>query len=251
MDIGLDFNIPQEKDPAKDALLKYTKIVFIGCSRNENKDAHTIPKFMKEHGYEIACVNPFAEENILGAPTYKDIADVPDEYLEIVDVFRPSEEIQKIVDRIIETGKIPKVFWMQDGIRSEYARQRLEPLGVTVIEDSCIMRKYMELFVEKDPLYESILRFARAYAKAQGFVLNPNPEKLDEIISGLTYNQKKYGFRYCPCRPLSGDPKEDEKKICPCFWHRDEIERDGHCHCGLFWDPKRVPVHDEGPQTPR
>jgi len=238
MNVGLSFDVPVERDPKKEALLKYNKIVFIGCSRNENKDAHTVPKFMKEHGYEIACVNPFADQPILESPTYKSIADVPDEFLEIVDVFRPSAEIPKIVDEIIESGKVPRIFWMQDGIRSEYARQKLEPLGVTVIEDSCIMRKYMELFVQKDPVYEAILRFARAYAKAQGFVLNPDPEKLDEIISGLAYNQKKYGFRYCPCRPISGDLEEDRKKICPCFWHREEIKTMGHCHCGLFWDPE-------------
>ncbi len=251
MDIGLSFDVPRERNPKKEVLLKYTKITFIGCSRNENKDAHTVPKFMKEHGYEIACVNPFAEEEILGAPTYKSISDVPDEFLEIVDVFRPSEEIPKIVDQIVESGKIPKVFWMQDRIRSDYARQKLEPLGVTVIEDSCIMRAYMELFTQKDAVYEAILRFARAYARAQGFVLNPDPEKLDEIISGLAYNQKTHGFRYCPCRPLSGDLEEDRKKICPCFWHREEIKTMGHCHCGLFWDPKRVPRHNGGSQAPR
>lgn len=240
MDFDTKFNVAKRMNPEKEILLKYNKIVFIGCSRNENKDAHTIPKSMKEYGYDVICVNPFAEERILGAPTYKEIADVPDEYLEVVCVFRPSEEIPAIVDKIIEIGKVPKVFWMQEGITSKYARERLEPLGVAAVEDSCIMRKYIELLVDEDPVYDAVLRFARQYAKAQGYALNPDPEKLDRVVEGLAHNQKNYGFRYCPCRPLSDNPKEDAKKICPCFWHRDEVKRDGRCHCSLFWDPKKL-----------
>ncbi len=227
-------------DPIREILLKYLRIVFIGCSRNSEKDAHNVPRFMKEHGYEIACVNPTAAERILGAPTYANVCDVPPEFFEIVVIFRPSEEVPKIVEEMLECGRIPKVLWMQEGIKSTYAREKLEPLGVTVVEDKCIMKQYMKLFVQRDELYERILRFARQYARSKGYVLNPDPEKLDEIIAGLAYNQRKYGFRYCPCRPLSGNPKEDAKKICPCYWHEEEIRTLGHCHCGLFWDPRAV-----------
>ena len=240
MDFDTSFDVPKGMNLEKKILLKYSKIVFIECSRDESKDAHAVPKSMKEYGYEVICVNPFAEERILDVPTYKDIAEVPDEYLEIVCAFRPPEEIPAVVDKIIESEKIPGVFWMQEGITSKYAREKLEPLGVTVVEDSCIMRKYVELFVDEDPVYDAVLRFARQYARAQGYTLNPDPEKLDRVIAGLVRNQKKHGFRYCPCRPLSGDPKEDAKKICPCFWHRDEVKRDGRCHCSLFWDPKKA-----------
>ncbi len=226
------------RDEIRDILLKYSYITFVGCSRNPEKDAHNVPKFMKERGYKIACVNPFAD-TILDSPTFKNICEVPDEYLEILVIFRPSREVPAVVDQLLECKKMPKVFWMQDGIRSTYAREKLEPLGVKVIEDKCIMRQYMRLFME-DEVYNNILEFARKYAQMKGYVLNPDPEKLHEIIAALAYNQKTYGFRYCPCRPLSGDPKEDAKKICPCFWHQKEIEEMGHCHCGLFWDPKAI-----------
>ncbi len=238
MAVEITFNVGEKRDPVRDALLRYRRIVFVGCSRHPEKDAHQVPRFMKQQGYEIACVNPNADTPILDAPTFKDIADVPPEFFEILVVFRPSEEVPALVDHLLEVNRIPHVFWMQDGIRSRYAREKLEPMGVLVVEDSCIMRRYMKLFVEKDAVYAQILSFARNYAKAKGYVLNPDPEKLDELISALAYNQKRYGARYCPCRPLSGDPEEDQKKICPCFWHEKEIETMGHCHCGLFWDPK-------------
>ncbi|MEW6593057.1 MAG: ferredoxin-thioredoxin reductase catalytic domain-containing protein [Candidatus Hadarchaeota archaeon] len=72
------------------------------------------------------------------------------------------------------------------------------------------------------------------YAKSQGLALNPDKEVAGAVIKGLLENAKKYGFRYCPCRPLAGDRKADAPKICPCAWHKDEIGKMGHCHCWLF-----------------
>ncbi len=229
----------ENHDPIKEVFLRYSRIVFVGCSRTEGKPSHDIPRLMKEHGFEVACVNPHAE-SILGSPTFGDILEVPEEFLEILVVFRPPEEVPRLVDKILKSGKVPRVFWMQEGIRSPYAREKLEPLGVFVVEDRCIWKAYASLFVERDEVYERILRFARVYARAKGFVLNPDPQKLDEVIAALAFNEKTYGFRYCPCRVITGDFEEDKKKICPCYWHEEEIREMGHCRCGLFWDPKRV-----------
>ena len=64
--------------------------------------------------------------------------------------------------------------------------------------------------------------------------INPDKKVVEEVLVGLTANQKKYGKRYCPCRIVSGNAEEDAKKICPCFWRKEEVERDGHCLCNLF-----------------
>jgi len=72
------------------------------------------------------------------------------------------------------------------------------------------------------------------YAEKNGFKLNPNRKAVEGLVQRLLENEKKYGARYCPCRRITGNPEEDNPKICPCKWHREEIERDGHCHCGLF-----------------
>jgi ferredoxin-thioredoxin reductase catalytic subunit len=72
------------------------------------------------------------------------------------------------------------------------------------------------------------------YAKSQGFRLNPDGRIVEAIIDGLLRNEKKHGVRYCPCRLVSGKKEEDKKNICPCIYHKDEIAKDGHCHCRLF-----------------
>jgi len=81
---------------------------------------------------------------------------------------------------------------------------------------------------------EEIIKKYQKYAKQNGFKLNPNKKVVENIIRGLLANEKKYGFRYCPCRRVTGNPKEDKNKICPCSWHQEEIKKDGHCLCYLF-----------------
>jgi thioredoxin len=85
--------------------------------------------------------------------------------------------------------------------------------------------------------FDELLREMEDYAKKHALKLNPNQKLVETIIKGLLANEKKYSFRYCPCRKVTGNFQEDWRKICPCQWHWDEIEKDGHCHCGLFVKP--------------
>lgn len=72
------------------------------------------------------------------------------------------------------------------------------------------------------------------YAKNNGFQLNSDDKTVERIINGLLKNEEKYGKKYCPCRRVTGVQADDAKKICPCFWHKDEIKNDGHCLCWLY-----------------
>ncbi len=87
---------------------------------------------------------------------------------------------------------------------------------------------------EKPADMEEIIKNYHEYAEKNGFKLNPNREVVERLVKGMLENEKKHGARYCPCRRITGNPEEDKPKICPCQWHREEIERDGHCLCGLF-----------------
>jgi len=89
--------------------------------------------------------------------------------------------------------------------------------------------------MELDKLKAEILKNKIKYARKNNYRLNRDKRILDFLISGLARNKKEKGAEYCPCRPLSGDPEEDKKKICPCFWHKKEIEKQGFCHCRLFF----------------
>jgi len=85
-----------------------------------------------------------------------------------------------------------------------------------------------------DKKVENLIESYRKYAEANGFKLNPDKKVVERLVKGLLENEKKYGAKYCPCRRVTGNKEEDKPKICPCQWHREEIEKDGHCFCGLF-----------------
>ncbi|MBP2146388.1 ferredoxin-thioredoxin reductase catalytic subunit [Methanofollis sp. W23] len=91
----------------------------------------------------------------------------------------------------------------------------------------------------QEELEEQILAWAKEYAQKNGWNLNPDEKQLRTVIKGLARNTLRFGEQYCPCRLRSGDTEEDRKIICPCIYHRDEVEGDGHCHCNLFFKTNR------------
>ncbi len=72
------------------------------------------------------------------------------------------------------------------------------------------------------------------YAPKVGIKVNPDEKRVKEVITGLLKKKEKYGENYCPCRVVTGDKKKDEDIICPCVFHRGEIELKGQCLCQLF-----------------
>ena len=82
---------------------------------------------------------------------------------------------------------------------------------------------------------DEILVWADAYARQNGWVLNPDSTVLASVIRGLASNEKRFGVLYCPCRLRSGNVEKNRANICPWIYHRDEIERDDHCHCRLYY----------------
>lgn len=79
-----------------------------------------------------------------------------------------------------------------------------------------------------------LLKGSEKYAVRAGYKLNDDSEIVQTIIAGLAKNRFRYGRAYCPCFFVSGNPEEDKKLICPCQYHREDIENKGKCHCGLF-----------------
>jgi ferredoxin-thioredoxin reductase catalytic subunit len=75
----------------------------------------------------------------------------------------------------------------------------------------------------------------QAYADSQGFVLNSDIDRLSLVMKGLHNNAVKHGAPYCPCRIRTSDPEENNRIICPCAFHKDEIKQHGFCHCHLFY----------------
>ena len=95
-----------------------------------------------------------------------------------------------------------------------------------------------------DNLIEKITSWAHRYAEKNGWVLNPDEQERTTVLHGLASNRAQFGKQYCPCRLQSGDLEKDKKIICPCIYHRDEIAKDGHCHCRLFFKDDVTPSHE-------
>ena len=71
-------------------------------------------------------------------------------------------------------------------------------------------------------------------AEAGGYHLNPDIEFTKELLKGLLVNEKRYGYRACPCRLASGDRKEDVDIICPCDYRDPDLSEYDACYCGLY-----------------
>lgn len=134
--------MPVESDDELREILDLETIAVVGCSTTPQKAAHSIPKFMRERGYEIIPVNPYADE-IFGREAYDSLADVEEE-IDIVDVFRPSEEVSDIVDAVLERDDV-EVVWTQLGIRDSEAGERVEDSGRKYVEDKCLKVEYNRL----------------------------------------------------------------------------------------------------------
>ena len=134
-----------EKDRHSDEqikkILEMKNVAVIGMSRHSEKAAHFVPKYLHENGFNITPVNPKSDE-ILDKKCYDRINDVPDE-IDIVDVFRPSDQVLEIIKEAIK--KNPKVIWLQEGIHNHEAEQLARDAGIDVVFNRCMLAEHQRL----------------------------------------------------------------------------------------------------------
>ncbi len=111
-----------------------TTIAIAGASSNPDKASYGIMQKLQRAGYRVIPVNPH-EPEILGERSYPSLADIPDR-IDIVDVFRRSEDTPQIADEAVTIGA--KALWLQTGISNQDAAARAEGAGLTVVMDACI-----------------------------------------------------------------------------------------------------------------
>ena len=129
---------PVYSDDLLKRVLNETKtIALIGASANSSRPSYGVMQYMLHQGYRIFPVNPgLAGQELLGCRVYARLADVP-ELIDMVDIFRNSEDAGGVVDEALALERMPKVIWMQIGVINEAAAARAEAQGVTVIMDHC------------------------------------------------------------------------------------------------------------------
>jgi uncharacterized protein len=124
--------------------LQFKNIAVVGMSKNEEKPAHFVPKYLMDHGYNVIPVNPTVNE-ILGRKSYPAVSEIPED-VDVVDVFRRSDNVPSVIDDVIRKKGI-KVIWMQSGIYNKEAEKKAKENGIDVIFNRCIMvehRQYLQ-----------------------------------------------------------------------------------------------------------
>ncbi|MFB6085837.1 MAG: CoA-binding protein [Halodesulfurarchaeum sp.] len=134
--------MPVETDDEIREILDLETVAVVGCSTSPGKDAHEVPAYLLDQGYEVIPVNPFAEE-IFGRKAFDSLSAVPTG-VDIVDVFRPSEEVTGIVEEAIDREDVD-VVWTQLGIRDDEAARRAERAGKQVVQDRCLKIEHERL----------------------------------------------------------------------------------------------------------
>lgn len=129
------------ENPSQDelaALLRNAKtIAVVGLSDNATRESYAVAQEMQKRGYKIIPVNPMVSE-VLGEKAYASVKDIPEsESVDIVNVFRRSEALPKLVAEVNETP-IPAI-WAQQGVYNEEAAELAQNHNKVMVMDRCIM----------------------------------------------------------------------------------------------------------------
>ncbi|MGE0887500.1 MAG: CoA-binding protein [Blastocatellales bacterium] len=125
---------------AIETILSESRVVaVVGLSSNPMRPSYEIARYLQKNGYRIIPVNP-NETEVLGERAYASLAGTPEE-IDLVNIFRRSEEAGRHVDEAIRLGV--RAVWMQDGVIDEAAARRALEAGLMVVMDDCILRQHM------------------------------------------------------------------------------------------------------------
>jgi predicted CoA-binding protein len=130
----------------REILDKNKTIAMIGVSKDPKKPSTIVMKYMQEYGFKVIPVNPKAKgDKILGEEVFEKITDIKQK-VDIVDVFRPSNEVYAIAEDAVKIGA--KVLWLQLGIRDKKAKELVEKNDIDYVDNKCTKMEYQKFFLK-------------------------------------------------------------------------------------------------------
>lgn len=152
---------------------------------------------------------------------------------DVIDVDKcPEEEQDQItsrIDSLAEKWGFPTLV-----INNETAISGFKPNAI--VEALGMADKFFEMQLASidDDETRALQQTLDAVARKKGIYLNQKQEITTRLIKSLLVNQRKYGYRVCPCRLASGEKDKDRDIICPCDYRDADLEEFGNCFCALY-----------------
>jgi len=150
-----------------------------------------------------------------------------EEYKEKIIFAKVNIDDSPVISQKLGIDRIPNVVFFKDG----------KVLGGFVgAQPEEAIKKLLEGFLKggDDGDSSKLIREYEEYALKNGFKLNPDKKIVEGVVKSLLDRENKFGEKYCPCRRITGNREEDKKIVCPCIYHKEEVEKDGFCFCRLF-----------------
>jgi uncharacterized protein len=132
-------NSDDSKDIQK-ILSQYRTVAIVGASPNPERPSHRVADFLKKEGFRVIPVTPNADK-VVGETAYPNLTSIPVS-VEVVDIFRRSEDVLPIVEEAILIGA--KAVWMQEGIVNEEAAAKARKAGLLVVMDHCMRKELLK-----------------------------------------------------------------------------------------------------------
>lgn len=134
------------------SLLKDSKtIAVVGLSAKPERASHRVASYLREQGYTIIPINPTLRD-WEGIPAYPSLAAIPiDQTVDVVDVFRRSEEVPRLVEEVLmfKEEKAFKGLWLQEGVIDDASALKADLAGLKVVMDRCLLKEHIRVFGER------------------------------------------------------------------------------------------------------
>ena len=135
-------------DYIREILNTVKTVAMVGASPQNVRPSYFVFKYLAERGYDMIPINPGqVGKNLAGKPFVASLRDI-DRPIDMVDIFRSAEHIMPVVDEMLALASLPRVLWLQLGVRNDDAAAKAEAAGIKVVMNRCPKIEYGRLSSE-------------------------------------------------------------------------------------------------------